>query len=285
MKNKLNTLVTGVQNAKISFIFSSCVTTLMLNGSFRPRFFHNGTRRRFHMKVIKFFSAIFLFMASISTNAVIVDIDYRGWVGLDYSDEGIWSKDMWQSEVTGKFWYDTELAPARGPVYPDYPDSYSYRSETNSWLNMVIYIDGKVIDISKPEGVGSGIVKSLEEINLNVTGDYFGINKETVEGDLSGDYLLKLVDIRLNSITDLIQSGSLEQNFSWNEDSCCSDMYFVLIGSTNGKEHRSTMELAITSLTATVRTADVPEPSSFSLIFLGIIAIILRGRVRFKQEK
>ncbi len=230
------------------------------------------------MKTIKFLSAIFLFITSTCVNAVIIDIDYRGWVGVDYSDEGVWSKDMWQSEVTGKFWYDTELAPARAPVDPDYPNYYSYSSATNSWLNMVMYIDGKVFDISKPEGGSAEMDEALEEINFNVESGYVRINKETLEGDLSGDYLKKEVDIRLNSIDGLILQNSLEQSFSWNEDSCCSDMYFVLWGSKNGNTYRSTMELAITSLTATIRPASVPEPSSLSLLFLGVIALAFRRR-------
>ena len=226
----------------------------------------------------KFLGAIFLIVSSASVNAVIIDIDYRGWVGVDYSDEGVWSKDMWQSEVTGKFWYDTELAPAPIIESPINPNLYSYRSETNSWINTVINIDGKVIDISKPENGYPELVKGLEAIYVDADFDYFRMVDQTIEGDLSGDYLLKQVDIRLNSSIDLFQHNGLEQSFSWTEDSCCSDMYFVLWGSKNGNTYRSTMELAITSLTATIRPASVPEPSSFSLIFLGMVALAFRRR-------
>jgi|GEM_PF-2947287 len=231
------------------------------------------------MNAIKFLGATLLSIASTCANAVIIDIDYRGWVGLEYYDDELWwGKPMWQSEVTGKFWYDTELAPARPPVHPDYPNLYSYRSETNSWINMTMYIDGKVIDISKSEIGQPESVKGVEEIYVDADTDYFRIVDQTIEGDPSGDYLFKRVDIRLNSITDLIQNDGLEQSFSRDENSCCSDMYFIIHGRENGIAYRSTMELAITSLTATIRPASVPEPSSLSLIFVGMVALAFRRR-------
>jgi hypothetical protein len=237
------------------------------------------------MKAIKFLGAILLSIASTCANAVIIDIDYRGWVGLEYYDDELWwGKPMWQSEVTGKFWYDTELAPARAPVHPDYPNYYLYSSETNSWLNMIMYIDGKVFDISKPEGGSAGMDYALERINLNVDYGTVTIKKETLEGDLSGDYLLKMVDIRMGGGPGLIQHGGLEQAFSWNEDSCCSDMYFIIHGRENGIAFRSTMELAITSLTATIRPASVPEPSSFLLMLLGLIVLMFRRRIHLSAR-
>ncbi len=79
------------------------------------------------------FYAIFLFVSSTCANAVIVDGNFSALVYYDGSDEGVWSRDLSGVEVTGKFWYDTALAPVADASYPY---STYYRSETNSWLNL-----------------------------------------------------------------------------------------------------------------------------------------------------
>jgi hypothetical protein len=42
------------------------------------------------MNAIKFLGATLLSIASTCANAVIIDIDYRGWVGFEYYDDELW---------------------------------------------------------------------------------------------------------------------------------------------------------------------------------------------------
>ena len=229
------------------------------------------------MNIIKFFSAIFLFIASTCVNAVIVEGNFKAWVGSDESDEGVWSKNLWGSKVTGAFWYDTELAPAPF-ISSSYPSSTSYRSQTNSWLNLVFSIDGKTIDISNSAGNNLNLDNTIEGVNIETKYDGFGIQDQVMEGDFYGDFTYVSGDIWMSNGVAL-DHNSLEQKFTWTEEMCCTEVFFVMHGRNNGVDYRSNLEMVLTDFNIMTRAeATVPEPSSFSLILLGIFALAFRRR-------
>ncbi|MES2674471.1 MAG: PEP-CTERM sorting domain-containing protein [Pseudomonadota bacterium] len=228
---------------------------------------------------IKLFCVIFLFITSTCVNAVIIDGNFSARVYYDGSDEGIWSKNLRDSEVTGTFWYDTALAPAPDPRNPNYT---SYLSDTNSWVNIIYFIDGKTIDISKSVGSKS---ESTESVNINADTDEFEVYDKITLGDPLGDYELtigslwayKTADIIHDA--DIIQDNGLEQNFSWaSDDSYIGTALFVRNGVKNGQAYVSELEMALTDISVMPREVSVPEPSTFLLLVIGLGVLVFRRR-------
>lgn len=224
---------------------------------------------------IKFMCAVFLFIVSSCANAVIVDGKFNAQIFFDESDEGIWSKNLLGSEVTGQFWYDTELAPA--PNLELLP-AFDYDGFTNTWVNFTYLIDGKTIDISKLVGGYSGIQAS-EFVILNPENNFFRVDEGIIEGDILGDYTYRGASLWVYESDDMIKDGNLEQNFSWINDGSDANLAELYMSRrSNGQLYESHLSMHVLDFTIATREADVPEPSSLSLIVLGLLALVFRRR-------
>ncbi|MES2822813.1 MAG: PEP-CTERM sorting domain-containing protein [Pseudomonadota bacterium] len=225
---------------------------------------------------IKLFCAIFLFITSTCVNAVIVDGKFSAVIYYDGSDEGVWSRSLSGSEVTAQFWYDTALAPAPDP---NYPHATSYRSETNSWLNLIYFIDGKTIDISQSVGSNFDPFNTVEGVHINAETDYFGVHKEGLAGDILGDYVHTSGSVNIFDTADIIKHNELEQNFSWvSDDSYDDTASFIMTGRSNGQQYTTLLEMYLTELTVATREVSVPAPSPFPLLLIGLAVLVFRRR-------
>ncbi|MES2822818.1 MAG: hypothetical protein V4732_04390 [Pseudomonadota bacterium] len=223
------------------------------------------------------FYAIFLFVSSTCANAVIVDGNFSALVYYDGSDEGVWSRDLSGVEVTGKFWYNTALAPLADASYPY---STYYRSETNSWLNLTYFIDGKTIDVSRQAGNNSDFDEAVEVVDINADTNYFRIHDEVLQGDYQGDFVLTSGSLSIRDTADVITHNGLEQNFSWvGDDSYDDRASLIMFGSNKGEFFTSLLEVYLTDLTVATRAVSVPAPSPFPLLLIGLAALIFRRRV------
>jgi len=216
------------------------------------------------MTAIKFISAIFLFVVSTCVNAVIIDGNFTGIVAYEQSDEGVWSKDLWGSEVAGKFWFDTAFGPVPESGYPHNLDLNNYESATNSWINIILYIDGKTIDISTAVALTNDLNPKAESLLIDTKDNTFRIYKNVTTSDPQGGVLTTGI------------------GFWFDPEDDYNELFFSMNRIVNGEQqYISYMEMSIPNNSISVRSLSVPEPSSFSLVFLGLLALVYRRRVQF----
>jgi hypothetical protein len=215
------------------------------------------------MKAIKIFSAISIFIASSFANALIVEGDFTARVAYEDSDVGLWSKDLRDSKVTGKFWFDTDYGPTPQTGFPNNPSAILYESETNSWINLILFIDGKTIDLSTAAGPTHNLTPQFESLAIGPTIDAFRIYKTVTTRDPSGG----------------IQTAGVGLWFSSTDD--YNELFFSLNKIINEEEQfRSYMELEIPGDSISVRKVSVPEPSSLVMMLIGMCALAFRYRYK-----
>jgi hypothetical protein len=214
------------------------------------------------MNVIKFFSAMLLFVLSTLANALIIDGIFTAQVMFDHSDEGVWSRYLQGNEVTGTFWFDTELAPT--PLIGT--EVKQYGSETNSWSNLMVFIDGKSIDMSMPDEHDQKFDQVSEALLLNLDKNEFRLSKNVTTRDSDNVYLTRGASLWFYPSDDYIE------------------LYFNVSGIiTEEQRYTSHLEMVITDYAISPREVSVPEPSSFYLLFLGLLALAYRRRLIFSK--
>jgi len=219
------------------------------------------------MKAVRFFSAIFIFIASTFANAVMVEGDFTARVAYEDSDKGMWSKDLRDSQVTGKFWFDTDYGPTPQTGFPNNPSAILYESETNSWINLILFIDGKTIDLSPTAGPTHGLSPQYESLNIGPTIDGFRIYKTVTTRDTSGE----------------IQTAGVGLWFGITDD--YNELFFSFDKIINEEErYRSYMELEIPGDSISVRNVSVPEPSSLSMMLIGLCLLMFRHHQKKMQN-
>jgi len=213
------------------------------------------------MNFIKFFSAIFLFIASAVVNAVVIDGNFSAIVAYEDSDEGIWSKDLRDSEVIGEFWLDTNLGPAPQSDFPSSPDLNYYESETNSWINLTLFIDGKKIDISKFVGPTHDVTPQSESLSIDTQKNSFRIYKTITTSDPLGVGGILTIGVGL----------WFDPMDDYNE------LLFSMSGIVNEEQrYTSYMEMAIPDHSISIRNISVHEPSSLAIMLIGMLALAFR---------
>jgi hypothetical protein len=216
------------------------------------------------MNAIKLCSAIFLIILSTYVNAVIIEGNFTGRIAFEQSDEGVWSKDLWGSEMTGKFWFDTNFGPVPESGSPHNLDLNNYESATNSWINFILFIDGKTIDISTAVALTSDFDPKAESLLIDTKDNSFRIYKNVTTSDSQGEMLTTGIGFWFDPADDY------------------NELFFSMNRIANGEQqYISYMEMSIPNNSISVRSLSVPEPSSFSLIFLGLLALVYRRHVQF----
>jgi len=219
------------------------------------------------MKFIKFFSAMFLFIAANFANAIIIEGDFIARVAYEDSDEGIWSKDLRDSEVIGKLWFDTDYGPTPQTGFPVSPDLKLYESKTNSWINLILVVDGKTIDLSMAAGTTEDLAPQWESLAIGSTADGFRIYKTVTTRDISGETQTASVGLWFGSTDDY------------------NELFFSFEKIINEEErYRSYMEMSIPHDSISIRTVPVPEPSSLSIMLIGLCALAFRYRSKMAQN-
>ncbi|MES2826406.1 MAG: PEP-CTERM sorting domain-containing protein [Pseudomonadota bacterium] len=219
------------------------------------------------MMAIKFAFALFLFIVSTCVNAVIIDGSFNAQVVFDQSDEGMWSRDLRGSEVTGKFWYDTELGPTPESGFPHNPYLYNYESETNPWINLILFIDGKTIDMSKLAGLGQDVYSMAEHLLIDTNTNEFRIYKGITTRDSGGGFHTTSASTWIYSPDDY------------------SELYFDIYGSINeDNRYASHLEMAITDYSISTREVSVPEPSSLALILISLLVFVLAHKKKHLRK-
>ncbi|MES2674469.1 MAG: hypothetical protein V4660_09520 [Pseudomonadota bacterium] len=230
------------------------------------------------MTHIKLFCALFFFITSTCAHAIIVEGKFTAWITNDRSSEGIWSKNLSDSEITGQFWYDDSVF-VPDPDSEQHPQGSFYVSYTNSWLNLIYFIDGKTIDISNSVA-SSDLYQSREYVSVNANHNHFSIQDTVVAGNPSvGDHVLNSGYFSIESPTDIIQHNGLEQNFSWVDDGSKDDYaQFWMRSRSNGQQYEAILDMYLTELTVATREASVPAPSPLPLLLIGVAALACRRR-------
>ena len=210
--------------------------------------------------------------------AAIIDGYFNGRVYMDESDEGVWSTSLRGKKVSGYFSYDTSLAPAANP---DYPYATSYSSATNSWLNLIYYIDGKKIDISSMgdkdnlnglDGEGVGISDTDEDV--------FYLGDSITSGNISTNYREVSGGIYIGGKTNFLNTDSLLQNFIWeNTGTYAATASLRDWTLRDGAFYGTYFEMYISKINVSVRKeASVAEPSAAILFALGLLGLIMNYR-------
>lgn len=202
---------------------------------------------------------------SSSVNAAIIEGNFTG---LIYGSEAIGYADGYANsdQITGSFWYDTELVGGSGQS-----THISYSFLGNSFDMELDQSNSHRDDVTATD-------QSRDHFAVTEASSYR--NPDGGLGD-SIDYLASLWVYDYAS--ELLSDESLIQSFSWSEDllgTCgaeklsetCGYFFANKFDAKNGGMIQST-QAYLTSLDIRVRTASVPEPGSISLMLLGLLGL------------
>ncbi len=234
---------------------------------------------------------------SLSAYSVIIDGTFKGYVinAWDNGDASPFFNDFFSSDVVGKdfkgsFSYDTELAPVNTGT-----DGQWRASETNKWLGLTFKVDGKTLDISNIPANFTA-TNSWEALNVgdpssstglhDFTQEYFGLRDENhaVYGDLTSHQIGGISF--LEATLPVLNGTELTQDFKWKDtgefyaewDDIPGLATYNIDSTLNDKQTEAGLAARITKLTVSARKeANVPEPSSFLLLMLGILSLALRS--------
>lgn len=243
-----------------------------------------------------FSSCLMLLMASIHTQAMIIDGTFTGKVthvtDLGASDTEYtqyWQDDVVNTAISGSFWYNTDLAPGNSSATPNQAVHTSAGDFLSPWLGINISIGGKVVDISNSIPAGLDIVKPektvvFEDYQRPVNrddSDYFAIADVSNASNSAGDYDYKWVTLTVREpILNMVNGTSLEQEFRWvniNDRDFISLGYFNVKGLAGTEKFDAYASLKLSSLSLSIRNeATVPEPSPIMLLVVGLFALGLR---------
>lgn len=247
-----------------------------------------------------------LAVLSIKSHAVIVEGTYNATVFLawDHSDSSsfqankVWSSTITGSKMTGTFSFDTELMPGNTTWEEDVGERF--HSNTNNWLQMTTYVDGKVYESSKiPDGYSLTSATELVSLEVVSANDYgtgtrlgpenFGLLDSTrsQNGDALQNFwtAISFMDPRM----PVRDSQGQFQSFIWVDDSnsVLTDPE-LMPGYASFTTHSylpdGTLDYAIAraqinDITVTVHNkVSVPEPSSVLLLFIALLGLVCRYR-------
>lgn len=241
------------------------------------------------MKSIFTFKAALLIVVLLSPGAVaaIIEGNFRGTLksintAEDYVHvEGYWENETIGSEVSGSFWYDTDVLPNNFP--PEY--ARYYYDDFSNWLGTSVSIGGKTYTLSD---VASGQSDSfhydetwLGNFDSSMTGTDFWL-LDIVGLDKRG-FRTKMMDFYFSFTSSeftLFNGWDLIDNFDWydvGDPRTTAYFNFSLEINDDMKRSLTWADVDIDEFHLKVRnSATVPEPSSAALFFLGMVALLFR---------
>lgn len=237
---------------------------------------------------------LFLSCISVCSEAVIIQGTFGGVVinaGDDsYEDPAYvnyWNENPTEKKISGRFQYDTDLAPEVNVGWRKTDASYFSRDVSQPrWLTLEYFIDGRWVKSSLNHTEGFALVETSKGVNLADTHqpferpvDSFSLidlhvtqNNEGIRESTHSS--LGIVEPN----TDIINGLGLTQDFSWNRAYRAewgSGMYEVT-GEKNGRSYRAWAIMDITELTVSPQHS-VPEPTSFYLLAIALCGLLLRA--------
>ena len=243
--------------------------------------------------------SIFIASLALSAQAVIIDGTFKGTV-MNVSDNGdnnnpyfqdFFSDNLIGQNLTGSFWYDTDLAPPNAGVIGQ------WRSTGNTnWLGVTFNVDGKTLNPSVlPEGytlANSWEIQNIGEIGWGTgvhdfTQEYFGVLDDVVStrDSYTSDQYAAITF--LDAIIPSLSGNSLIQDFTWRDDGKVYENWDDIPGiasyhntaTFDGEDIEAGLIARLSEVTVKPRNqANVPEPSSILLFSMGLIALIVRRR-------
>ena len=232
---------------------------------------------------------------ALPASAVIIEGTFKGIIydAWDYHDGSptnpypadFWSGDLTGKSLSGKFWYDTDLAPANSGA-----TGTVRSSETNNWMNITFLIDGKNLEVSR----------TPDNLPIRYAYEILAVDEEGYMGALEPAFSqFDMVDFVLSGDENVrhwqhgglaflegvlpLDGNNVIQQFSWadNGDEYSDPLdypglaYYYTSSYSNDWEIIAEARARITEFTIGIKDVTVPEPASLLLIMMGLVGIML----------
>lgn len=246
---------------------------------------------------------LFLFCIPICSEAGIIHGTFGGVVinaGDDseyYSDyESYWIGNPINTQISGRFQYDTDLAPGGRLDWRGSTTSYFNRDiDYPHWLSIEFFIDGRWVKSSLNRADDSVLVETSKIIHVSEIkdetswsyGDHFSLGDLHVTENNEGIRELTSSHISIaEPFKDIIHGLGLTQEFSWTRDyrgEWTSATYEVM-GEKNGQPYRAWATMDITNFTVSPKNVPVPEPSLFYLFVISFFGLLFGASAKPQRK-
>jgi len=175
--------------------------------------------------------------------------------------------------VSGRFAYDTSLAPA------DYCGSpvdgcYDFLTSTDSWMQLVFSIDGVDLAMSNLDGsTQGGGGSNTEQARVTPAPGFEGGGDRWSIVDFDSSTSVQSRGFLYLYANQLFDTDALTTEFSWSSGLPGAGGYgqFDYLNTSTGQSANARFSLA--SASAAAATVSVPEPGTLGLLAIGLLAV------------
>jgi hypothetical protein len=236
-------------------------------------------------------SAAFISSAS---EAIIVQGTFGGTVinaGDDSSEypsyTNFWNEDPINKSMSGRFQYDTDLAPPMRLSSENIASYFNDNPAQPDWLTLEFFIDGRWLNVASNHSDGFETIEAtqivgiidIDDPTLWAHGNYFDLLdlqvRENAAGKIESTYMhIGIMD----PLLDIIHGLDLTQEFSWTKGGHADwgTGTYQVVGEKNGQPYSAWAVIDISTLTIAPVYTSIPEPSSFYLIAIGLLSFAIR---------